>query len=677
MDDAQKECDSGIKRNLPIRRFYNFLAQRAFSVIIFAALFCTLAVKLFHSCRQGYSNDYFGWILADIAVLLGIEVVLAVICFRWPKRRVIRAATIIAAIICTWSVMNAGWVIRTGTQILPSNLLPLVRDPLNALCIIGINLIKMPVASVILLGPSAIALTFFFCALVKAQPLGYSHSYLNNKVLISCIIILAALLARGLFDNRGSVEITTATLRYNSQLKAVRTLFSFDFSKPAKADITKTLRKIPSFDEMQILPPPEPLRINQNVIIVVLEGVQYQYTSMANPNNNLTSHLAKLAKEGVEFTNVYSTVTHTTKALFSLLTGRYPCVYQDLAEAVPALQPYASLAMILKEKLDYRTAFFQSAKGNFEARPGLVYNLGFDKFWARDNLNDPNTYVGYLGSDEFSMLKPIVEWLETNEQGKPFFLTILCSVTHDPYEVPEWFAKPAKDSVERYRQAIFYTDKFIAALDVELTKRNLTNKTIFCVVGDHGEAFGEHNQLGHERIAFEEALKIPWVMRAHSLIVPETKINNAVSSIDLTPTLLALLGFDSTGCSFDGNNVLEDKEQIRKVYFSGWMKEAPAGFIEGNQKFVYNPITETTSVYDLKTDPLELAGTQLDEEKADIITEDINTWRRSSFFQINQLQSSRKVLFNCWLCRWNNRVCTAKYLSKAEKSNDQQNTTEK
>ncbi|GAH99284.1 unnamed protein product, partial [marine sediment metagenome] len=147
-----------------------FLAPRAYSIIMFGALFCTLAVKFFHSRRIGLVNEYFGWILADIAVLLGIEVVLVAVCFRWPWRWVIRAACVIAAVVCTWSVMNAGWLIRTGTQILPTVLLPLFRDPLNTLLIIGVNLVKMPAVAVILLGPSAVALAFFFFVLAKPMP---------------------------------------------------------------------------------------------------------------------------------------------------------------------------------------------------------------------------------------------------------------------------------------------------------------------------------------------------------------------------------------------------------------------------------------------------------------------------------------------------------------------------
>ncbi len=152
---------------LSFRRFYNFLAARAYSVIMFGALFCTLAVKLFHSWRSSLLDEYLGWVLADISFLLAVEVILALVCFRWPKRWVLRTVTIIAAVVCTWSIMNAGWLIRTGTQILPRVPLPLIRAPLHTLCIIGVNLLNMPKTAVILLGPSAIALTFFLFVLAN------------------------------------------------------------------------------------------------------------------------------------------------------------------------------------------------------------------------------------------------------------------------------------------------------------------------------------------------------------------------------------------------------------------------------------------------------------------------------------------------------------------------------
>ncbi|HIJ52765.1 MAG TPA: sulfatase-like hydrolase/transferase [Planctomycetes bacterium] len=665
MDNERSQSSSSLASYLSIRRLYSFLAARPYSIIMFGALFCTLAVKFFHSWRNDLVNEYGGWILADISVLLGIEVILTLVCFGWPRKLVVRITTVFAAIVCTWSVMNAGWLIRTGRQILPSVLLSLIRDPLIALGMVGVNLIKMPKAAVILLGPSAVALTFFFYVLAKPRLPAYSHKRFIKRTIICIVIILTAVSLRDVVVRQSSSQTISEEMRYNCHLRAITSLFFSGTGQLAKADFENAKRRIPAFDQVQIDMSPRSQRINHNVVIVVLEGVQYRYTSLAEPQSNLTPYLASLAGQGAEFINARSTLTHTTKVLFALLTGRFPSASQDIAETVPAAKPYAGIATILKKNLNFRTAFFQSAKGSFEARPGLVYNLGFDKFWTRDDLNDPNAFIGYLACDEFSMLQPISEWIKSEQ--RPFFLTVLCSVTHDPYEVPEWFAEPAKEPVERYRQVISYTDKFIAALDAELGKLNLVDNTIFCVVADHGEAFGEHGLLGHERIAFDEALRIPWIMRAPSLVKPKSKVTEPVSSIDLVPTLLTLFGFDTNSVGFDGTDALGHIPDDRPVYFSGWMQQGPAGFVEGNRKYVYNPMDKKVSVYGLSSDPFELVRIELAEQKAQEIADDIIAWRKNSIFRLDRKRTGKKVLFDSWLCRWTNRVSSVKYRRRERK----------
>lgn len=660
-DSKSKGPLSTRRTRYSLRNLYGFLARRGFSVIMFGALFTTLAVKFFHAYRSGLVSEYLSWIPADIAVLLAIEVVLALVCFRRPSGTVIRTATIIAAVVCTWSVMNAGWLVRTGTQILPSVLLPIFRDPISALFIIGVNLAKMPVAAVILLGPSAVALTFFFSILARPKQPNYNSRPFAARIVISLLIIVAAVWAQtATAPRRPSARMASEGLRYNSQLMAVTSLLFPDSDALTRADLANARRIIPSFDELKISLSPKATQINHNVVIVVLEGIQYRYTSLYDTSGNLTPHLAKLAEQGVEFVNAHSTLTHTTKVLFSLLTGRFPSASQDIVEAVPVPKPYASIATILKDQMNFRTAFFQSAKGSFESRPGLAYNLGFDKFWSREDLNDPNVFLGYLAADEFSMLKPITDWIKADET--PFLLVIMCSVSHDPYVVPDWFDTPAKEPVERYKQTISYTDRFIAALDAELAKMNLTEKTIFCVIADHGEAFGEHGGFGHERVAFDEALRIPFCLRAPALVEPATKVTQLVSSVDLTPTLLALLGLEETeAANFDGLNALGPLPDDRKVYFSCWLNQGHTGFIKNNRKFIYDPSSETVFAYDLNTDPLELAAMELPGEQARRTIEQILSWRKNSIFRIQQPRTGKRILFENWLCRWNNRVSSAKY----------------
>ncbi len=645
------------------------------------ALFCTLVVKFFNAWRIRVVGDYFSWIPDDIAVLLGIEFVLLAVCFRWPRRWVVRIVTFAAALVCTWSVMSAGLVIRKGMQVLPTSILPLFRDPLNSFTIVGHNLVKMPVAAVLLLGPSAIALAFFFSVLVKAPVLIYSRRQFVNRIFIYLPVIFVAVVARVGAGGRASAKVPFERLHYNCQLRAVTCLFSsaYEYIVEARSDGEK--RKIPAFDQLRIglLEGREP--VNHNIVIVVLEGIQYRYTSLADgrrsgritpdcgiaPPENLTPYLLTLANEGAEFVNARSSLTHTTKALFSLLTGKYPSVSHDLAETVPAVKPYASLATVLKEKLNFRTAFFQSAKGDFESRPALVHNLGFDKFWAREDLNDPNAFVAYLACDEFAILKPIAEWIKADK--RPFLLAIMCSVTHDPYDIPEWFeaeiperlAALTDKPVERYWRTIYYTDRFLAALDAELAKLKIADKTIFCVVSDHGEAFGEHSLHGHERIPFDDVVRVPFVLRAPYLVEPGSKIFEPVGSVDLTPTLLALLGFDISVAGFDGVNALADIPDDRKVYFAGWLWESSVGFVKGNHKFIYNPDNKRVFAYDLSVDPDELVRIELPEQQEQQIAEEVKAWRRYSLFELDRVQADERVVFDRWLL-WGlgGRTCSAK-----------------
>ena len=590
--------------------------------------------------------DYFLWVLSDISVLFFAEMILALACFRWRRKWVFRMATFAAAVACTWSVIYAGYLIRMGTEVLPRVLLPLVRDPVNALLMVGANLVKAPVASVLLLGPSLVALVFLFCVLARPALPAYDRRRFCIRLGACLAVAVGATVARAFVGSGGSAY------GRNPHVRAVTSLFH--------PRLEESRRRIPYLDQVEL-----PLRgdpVKQNLVILVLEGVQYAYTSLADTENGLMPHLSRLAAQGAQFTNARSSVTHTTKALFAMLTGRVPSASEDLAEAVPAVRHYAGLATILRGRSGYRTAFFQSAKGDFESRPGLVHNLGFDKFWARDDLNDPNRYIAYLACDEFAMLEPIAEWIR--QDGQPFLLAILCSVTHDPYDVPQWYGEPVKEPLERYRQTIQYTDGFIRELDAKLGELSLADNTVLCVVGDHGEAFGEHGLSGHDQIAYEEALRIPFCLRAPSLVAPGTKVAQPVSSIDLTPTLLGLLGFETAGAGFDGVDALGMIPQGRRVYFCGWVREGPSGFVMGQSKYVYDPADKSVCLYDLLADPGELARIALPAAQAQEIGDSIVSWRKSTVFRLSRREPGKETLFRRWEVRWTNRLfLSTKYLT--------------
>lgn len=150
------------------------------------------------------------------------------------------------------------------------------------------------------------------------------------------------------------------------------------------------------------------------------------------------------------------------------------------------------------------------------------------------------------------------------------------------------------------------------------------------------------------------------------LIKPQTRIVKPVCSIDLTPTLLTLLGFDTQNAGFDGVNALGNIPDDRRLYFSCWIQQGPTGFVQGMRKIFHDPATDMVSIYNLDTDPLELKGMKADKQQAKEIADQINEWKKYSVFKINQQPKGEKTLFDRWLCHWNDRVANAEYIPKSK-----------
>jgi len=657
--DAKSDIKSG--------GFFSFLIAWAASLIVVGALVCTLLAKLYWAIHINRFSEWLSWVESDIFVLMAVELLIVIVCFIWPKKSVVRIITVFAAFVCTWSVINAGWLIATGTQALPAVIAPLFYDSVSRFIIVGHHLAMRPFAAVALLAPSAIALAFFFYVLAKPIIPPLSKNHIRVRIIIYVVLfVLAAIFA--VFTKHNAEITASAELRYNSQLKAIKSLF---YKNPSKQNRIKNPvdRRKSLCDGNNIAQLPLRNRNNAgkfDVVLVVLEGISPLQTDLFENGSAEVPFLRTLAKKGTAFTNCHTIATHTTKALFAIHTGRYPSVSQDYVEAVATERPYRSIATILKNSADYRTAFFQSAEGTFEARPGLVHNLGYDKFFSRESIADTNLYLGYLAADEFTLIEPITEWIKQSD--KPFLLTVLGSATHDPYEIPDWFIKDKNidlsDPQQRYRILIEYTDSFLKELYDRISGITGNRKLIFCVVGDHGEAFGQHARFGHARVPYEEATKIFWVMKGGN-IKHGKKIDLPTGNLDVTPTLLNIMGFDISKGTFDGLNAAGEISPDRKLYFSTWMDNGPAGFVSGSQKFIYDPTNEQAIEFDLSKDPSELQGIFTQRKKsqdAENNISQINAWQERQFINLHRNGTEKyERIFDDWLCQTGSREPKAIY----------------
>jgi arylsulfatase A-like enzyme len=158
---------------------------------------------------------------------------------------------------------------------------------------------------------------------------------------------------------------------------------------------------------------------------------------------------------------------------------------------------------------------------------------------------------------------------------QPFFLFLHYFDVHYDYRPPEWawrrfdpdYDGPlARDGVIRIRDIrpgmaakdldhvlalydgeILFTDRYIGYFLERLERQGLAERTIVVITADHGEEFFEHGGKGHRRTLYEEVLRVPLLVRFPGRIPAGLRVEEPVGHVDLTPTILSLLGLDLEG----------------------------------------------------------------------------------------------------------------------------------
>jgi arylsulfatase A-like enzyme len=113
---------------------------------------------------------------------------------------------------------------------------------------------------------------------------------------------------------------------------------------------------------------------------------------------------------------------------------------------------------------------------------------------------------------------------------------------------------PPKELTRRQRQQWSYQqlmrhflgtlksqDDNIGRLLDYLDKSGLAENTIVVLTGDHGFFLGEHGWFD-KRFMYEEALRVPWMIRYPGVVNPGSKSDAWVTAIDNAPTILDMAG---------------------------------------------------------------------------------------------------------------------------------------
>ena len=85
-------------------------------------------------------------------------------------------------------------------------------------------------------------------------------------------------------------------------------------------------------------------------------------------------------------------------------------------------------------------------------------------------------------------------------------------------------------------------DDSLGRILATLQKKGVLDDTVVVFTSDHGYFYGEHGLNEERRLAYEETIRIPLLIRYPPRIAANVTRSQMVLSIDLAPTLLELAG---------------------------------------------------------------------------------------------------------------------------------------
>ncbi|MCB1365294.1 MAG: choline-sulfatase [Rhodobacteraceae bacterium] len=191
---------------------------------------------------------------------------------------------------------------------------------------------------------------------------------------------------------------------------------------------------------------------------------------------------------------------------------------------------------------------------------------------------------------------------------------------HDPhsrriFDANDWRSYAITDDhIARARRAYFanisYLDDKIGALMTVLADTRQADNTIVVFLSDHGDMLGERG-LWFKMSFFEGSARVPLMIAAPGLAAG--RIDDPVSTLDVTPTLCGLAGVDLAEVMpwSDGQSLVPLAEggargEAVAMEYAAEASEAPmVALREGRWKYTNCPL-DPEQLFDLRADPNEL-----------------------------------------------------------------------
>ncbi len=319
----------------------------------------------------------------------------------------------------------------------------------------------------------------------------------------------------------------------------------------------------------------------KNVVIISMESLQSFVINETIDGEEITPFLNDFINESYYFENFYHQTGQgkTSDSEFLLENSLYP-LGRGAVFFTHASNEYTATPEILKEH-GYFSSVFHANNKTFWNRDIMYDSLGYDTFFDVDSyeVTEENS-IGW-GLKDIDFFEQSVDLIKS--QPQPFYSKFITLTNHFPFELEEEDRmvneyNSNSRTLNRYFPTVRYMDESIKLFIERLKEEGMYENTIFVLYGDHYGISENHNKamaqfLGKEEITPVDSIqlqKVPLIIHIPGVTDKDPQVISTVSGqIDLKPTILNLLGIDTSNDVHFGSDIFSKEKLPFTVFRDG------------------------------------------------------------------------------------------------------------
>ena len=278
-----------------------------------------------------------------------------------------------------------------------------------------------------------------------------------------------------------------------------------------------------------------------DVLLFVFETGPAQCVA-ADGNLDALPNLRSLRERSWVASRHHTTYPVTNRAMFSILSSMYPStgarLFRDSSRAIPGLLHSVGAA-------GYETALYMPSSISFAHERSMYRMLGAQTVSIASSDAHPaaHTQEGWRAKESLDLLalanleRDMSGWISA---GQRFAAVYLPQIGHGPW-VDVSRGGEERDLLRRGRNLMILQDAWLGRLMAVLKRQHRLDHTLIVVTADHGVRSREEDPSFQGGID-EYTFRVPFLLYAPGILASRTDIPWVTSHIDVTPSLLDLLG---------------------------------------------------------------------------------------------------------------------------------------